>query len=550
MRQAISKMLVRKRSVLLVFLLSTSCASMDQDLLDARLPETPETWSAPEASTGVPVGNWVAAFQDNRLEELIGEATLRNNNLLASAANLDAARQAHRRAFAALLPTLDANPSVSRSAFVQDPAFAAQIGGSGIDVSDVRVQDLEDQFGVDLDGDGAPDVLDQNGDGIFEPIPNRRSYVNNFLLNAQIRWEIDLWGRLRDTNSAAQRDAAASLADYKAARLSLAANVAQTWFTLIEARQQRELAERDVEARERNLKVTSRRYERGVASSLDVRLAQSQVGSSRASLAQRQRTENESGRRLEVLLGRYPGAELEAAAALPDLPALPDAGAPSEILTRRPDIIAAEMRMEAAGLRARAARKRILPTLTLSSRLSTSGPDLEDVLDPERLAGNIAAGLFQPLFRGGEIQANSRQQRAIAEQRLLTYAQTVLEAFEETENALAAENYLALQEDALKLAFDEAAAAEKLTERRYANGAASIFNLLDAQTRRISTESSYISAKRQRVSNRVVLYLAIGGNFITEQELRLARDKQVDSALRGTRTGKALPVAVRALTGE
>jgi outer membrane protein TolC len=216
------------------------------------------------------------------------------------------------------------------------------------------------------------------------------------------------------------------------------------------------------------------------------------------------------------LLGRYPAAELEAAAALPELPALAGAGAPGDILARRPDLVAAEARMTANGLRARAARKQLLPRLTLSANINTSGPDLADLIDPERLAGNIAAGLFQPLFQGGRIRANAKRQRAIAEASLLTYAQTALRAYEEAENAIAAETFLAAGEAALKLAYEEAAAAEDLTERRYTSGTATIFDLLNAQTRRISAESSYIQTQQQRVANRVALYLAIGGDFITD----------------------------------
>jgi len=94
-----------------------------------------------------------------------------------------------------------------------------------------------------------------------------------------------------------------------------------------------------------------------------------------------------------------------------------------------------------------------------------------------------------------------------------------LNAYQEAENAIAAETLLAAREDALRLAYEEAAAAEDLTERRYNSGAATIFNLLDAQTRRISSESAYIQAQQQRVSNRVQLYLAIGGDFLTQDEL-------------------------------
>jgi NodT family efflux transporter outer membrane factor (OMF) lipoprotein len=492
------------------------CASVDEALLTAQLPEAPAGWTADQDVGAVPTGDWVAAFGDQALYALIDEALQHNNSLLAAAANLEAARANAKIERADLLPTLNASGNANRNAIVTDPSLQAQTGGATT-TGGLRAQELEDRFGIDSNGDGRIDGLDLNSDGVRDAdIPNRRIYINNFSLGAQLNWEIDLWGRLTDEAKAAYRDARASLADYEAARLSLAGRVAQAWFGLIEARLQRELGERDTKARDNNLRVTERRYERGVASSLDVRLSRSALGSSQANLAFRQQAEREAARRLEVLLGRYPAAELEAASVLPSLPALEGAGAPGDILARRPDLRAAEARMESAGLRSRAARKQMLPRLTISGQINTSGPDLADVLDPERLAGNIASGLFQPLFQGGRLLANSKRARAAAEASLLTYAQTALNAYEEAENAIGAETYLALREDALKLAYEEAAAAEELTERRYASGAATIFDLLNAQTRRISSESAYIQAQQQRVSNRVQLYLAIGGDFVTE----------------------------------
>lgn len=507
-----------------------ACASVDRELLDAQLPDPPAAWTADANVGAVPTGDWVAAFGDDALYALIDEAIKHNNDLRAAAANLNAARAASRVARANLLPTLNATGGASRNAIVTDPAAAAQSGGNAT-LGGLRAQELEDQFGLDTTGDGKIDILDLNSNGVQDAgdaeLPNRRVYINNFSLGAQFDWEIDLWGRITDETKAAYREARASNADYHGARLSLAGAVSQSWFSLIEARLQRELADRDVAARDSNLRVTERRYERGVASSLDVRLARSALGSSQANQAFRQQNEKSSARRLEVLLGRYPAAELAAAASLPALHPLAGAGAPGDILTRRPDLAAAEARMEAAGLRARAARKLLLPRLSISSDISTSGPNLADVLDPERLAGNLAAGLFQPLFQGGRVLAGSKRARSIAEASLLTYAQTALEAYEQAENAISAETYLALRESALKLAYEEAAAAEELTERRYASGAATIFDLLNAQTRRISSESAYIDATRQRVSNRVQLYLAIGGDFLTDASVATTATEEV-----------------------
>jgi outer membrane protein, multidrug efflux system len=473
---------MRHGGVAVIALLTASCASVDMELLDAQLPDAPATWTADPEMGGEPTGDWVGAFDDANLRGLISEAITNNNDLRAAAANLTQARAGARITRANMLPTIGANFNPSRNAIVVNPTTAAQAGGTGA-------------------------------------VNTSRLFINNFSLGGSVSWEIDIWGRLTDETRASYKDAAAAYADLSGAQLSIAARTAQAWFALIEARQQRELAERDTQARESNLRVTERRYGRGVASSLDVRLSRSALGSSQANLALRQRLELEASRALEVLLGRYPAAELKAAENLPDLPPLASAGAPGDLLARRPDLIAAEARMKSAGLRARAARKQLLPSITLSSQAGTSGPNISDLIDPTRLAGNVAGGLFQPLFQGGRLLANSKRARAAAETSLFTYTQTVLTAYQEAENALAAESLLAVREDALRLAYEEAAAAEELTERRYASGAATIFNLLDAQTRRISAESQYIQAQQQRVSNRVQLYLAIGGDFMTEATL-------------------------------
>ena len=482
---------LRLSGAALCALTAASCATVDQELLDAQLPSEPADWAA-DANVGAPpTGDWVAAFDDEALTDIIIEALYNNNDLRAASANLMQARARARISRADLLPTVGANFSASRNAIVTDPRSQAEIG----------------------------DISDPTGSATLLEDPDKRLWINNFSLGGQVQWEIDIWRRLLDETRASYKDAFAAEADLAGAELSIAARTAQAWFSLIEARLQRELAERDVAARESNLRVTDRRYERGVASSLDVRLSRSALGSSQANLALRQRLEKEAARALEVLLGRYPSAELEATEALPLLPALAGAGAPGDILTRRPDLIAAESRMDAMGLRARAARKQLLPQFTLSSQVNTSGPDFADLIDAKRLAGNLVGGIFQPIFQGGRLLYNSKRARADAEASVYNYVQTVLNAYEEAENAIAAETLLAAREDALRLAFEEAAAAEELTERRYSSGAATIFNLLDAQTRRISAESQYIQAQQQRVSNRVQLYLAIGGDFLTAERL-------------------------------
>lgn len=452
------------RIVILICVASAlaGCAS-GKSRIEAALPDMPDGWTALETE-GAPPGNWLAGFGDPFLTEIAREALAHNNDIGAAAARLQAARATADRAGAARLPSADLEPgAIYSNTFVET--------GPG---STVRV-------------DGT-----------------------TLSLGLQTSWEVDIWGRLTDRTRGAAADADAAAWDLAALRLSIAGAVAQAWFGLVEARMLTDLAERDLENKERSLRLIFRRYRRGLSSSLDVRLARSERAARQAALEQRRFQQSAAARRLEVLLGRYPGAEIEAAARLPALPPLAGAGIPSEVLVRRPDLLAAERRLAAAGFRVRAARKALLPRLTLTGTLDTGGPDFEDLLDPKNLAANVIGGLLQPVFRGGALRADIRIERAQAEAALYDYAAAALTAFQEVEDALTAEASLASQAEARKIAFEEAVEAEKLAERQYTSGVANIFNLLDAQARRFSAEITYISIRAERLANRVRLYLALG----------------------------------------
>lgn len=427
------------------------------------MPELPGGWMALEVQGDAP-RNWLEDFDDPAIVAIAREALEHNNDIGAAAARLKAARATARRVGAARLPAADVNPSV-----VYSNSFVETGPGSTVRVDGTTLS-----------------------------------------LGLQTSWEVDIWGRLTDETRGAAADADAAGWDLAALRLSIAGAVTQAWFDLIEAHLLTGVAERDLENKEGSYRLIFRRYRRGLSSSLDVRLARSDRASRRATLALRRQQEAAAARRLEVLLGRYPGAEIATAEVLPDLPPLPGAGVPSQILARRPDLQAAERRLAAAGFRVRAARKALLPRLTLTGTMDTRGPDFEDLLDPKRLAGNVIGGLLQPVFRGGALRADIKFERAQAEAALYDYAAAALTAFQEVEDALTAEASLSAQAEALKTALEEAVEAEKLAERQYTRGVTNIFNLLDAQARRFSAESSYISIQTDRLTNRVQLYLALG----------------------------------------
>jgi len=422
---------------------------------------TPASWAA-EAPAAPPHGDWVGSFDDPALSLLVDSAITENWDLTAAALRLAQAREQARAAGAPLWPSLDLN-----------------LSGSGSELGEA-----------------------------FGPISSTESYG----LSASASWEADVWGKVRDSARAGVVDAVASEADFEDARLALTAAVAQGWYDLTQTRLLVQLAEDDVATQERSLQLTQRRYQSGVTGALDVRLARSSLATSQASLYQARNQRNNAARRLEVLLGRYPSAELAAAPDLPSLAPLSGAGAPGDLLARRPDLRAAEARLEAAGLRARQARKALLPRLTLTATSGASQvSDFSDVFDTDYVASTVAGGLLQPIFRGGALRAEAGRARAAAEERLAAYANLALTAYREAEDAIDAEDALTRQQEALAVASDEAREAETLAERNYTSGVGTIFELLDAQRRRISAERQLITTRAARVSNRISFYLAIGG---------------------------------------
>lgn len=345
--------------------------------------------------------------------------------------------------------------------------------------------------------------------------------LRNDLLTSSViaSWEIDLWGRLTATTIATNLNANALREDLNGARISVSGQTARAWVSLIEAQQLQALAQEDLQTRERALDLTQRRYDTGVATSLALRTARSQVASARAFRAQAQDFVLIASRRLQELMGRYPDGTLRAEGALPALDAIAAAGAPADLLERRPDVLASENRLRAAGFRIHAARTALLPRLTLRATAGASdgGPDhsFDNVDDAENMITNVVAGLTMPIFSGGALLAESRatvnDRRAAASD----YVRVTIAAWREVEASISADQSLAIREREFGIAADEAREAQALAEREYARGVATLFELIDSYTRRIDAERGLISARATRVSNRVAYHVALGGGART-----------------------------------
>jgi multidrug efflux system outer membrane protein len=466
-----------KRSILFVgtaFL--AACASSPANLgglagervdFFAQAPDAPAEWMASGVAGKAPKGDWLSQFNDPMMLSLVSEALANNPSLQSRAATMRAAEAATRTARSAGRPSLDASVSAGASSTGVKTA-------TGTDRIDSEI------YGVGLDAS----------------------------------WELDLWGRIGASVNAAEADYAASEADLAAAELSLAAQTAIAWINLNEAMAQERVAELTYDARDRVRLLTERRFQRGLVDALDVRTARSALANAEAAIATRRQITGESARRLEILLGRYPAAEIAASAELPALGPLQPEGNPALLLSRRPDIAASEARIEAAGMRAETARLAMLPSFVLSASASTSESDLADAFDPELIAARLVANLIAPIFKGGRLDAQRDAAVAQAEAAVANYASAALSAWGEVENAVAADTYLADQEEAQARALEEARLAEDLALRKYTtSGTLTIFNLIDAQTRRLTAESQLISVRASRATNRISYHIALGGGL-------------------------------------
>lgn len=438
----------------------------------ATLPDAPTEFAAATVAEAPLLNNWLDQFDDTKMVEIVEEALTANPSILASEATARAARQNARAVFGRSLPSAGFSFTNGYSS-----NFSSRALGGGVVV-----------------------------DGRFD----QPSFSNAFQLN----WELDLWGRVRANNQAAKADYIASEADLAGAQLSIGGQAAIGWINLNAAMEQERVARATYDVRKNTVDLTERRFARGLSTALDVRTARTQLASSEAQISARVQASHEAARQLEVLLGRYPSAEIDAASALPRLPAISTPPSPGDLLVRRPDIAAAEARLEASGLRAEAARLAIFPSFSLTSNISdTSSIEFGDIFDPQRISASIVGSLTQSVWAGGSIKANKRAALARAEAAAANYTGTVLTAWREVEDALDADNLLAEQEDAQIRALEEALLAEELATRQYQNGLVSIFNLLTAQTTRLTSEASVIQAGAARAVNRVNFHMALGGGL-------------------------------------
>ncbi|MDJ0837276.1 MAG: efflux transporter outer membrane subunit [Acidobacteriota bacterium] len=438
-----------------------------ETVAEALPPETavPEKWTAPVDSGKVDDG-WVASFGDDKLTALVKEAVANNLQLQAAAAGVDAATARTRQARSALKP-------------------AVGLGGSSA-----------------------------RAGGDDSPLPDRTTSGASL----EVSWEVDVWGRVRAGVEAAEESLRATVADFEFARQSLAAGTSRAWFMAVQAYQQRELAREGVELFRKVLELVEIKERIGKAAPQDVHLARADLASSQEALQKIENSYEQALRGLEVLLGRYPSGDLETTKELSAVPPPIPAGLPSEILERRPDLIAAERRLAAAFYLTQQAEAAKLPRFNLTGSVGTIDSALTDIINPGSPMWDIGAGIYAPLYQGGALQAGVEVAEANQRAALAAFGAAALNAFQEVENALANEKRLAEREKYLNTVVDENAEALRIIKAQYDVGRVELLNLLQVQARMLAARSQLIAIRGTRLDQRITLHLALGGSFEKDAE--------------------------------
>jgi NodT family efflux transporter outer membrane factor (OMF) lipoprotein len=441
----------------------------------AIAPEFKEApgWRTASPSDAVAKGQWWLLFDDPVLTDLEARVARANQDIAASVAAYDQARAAVREVRASLFPTLDLTTSARRA-------------GSF--------------------GDGETTIID--GGSVNVSSGSRR-----YSVSAGATWEPDLFGRLRNAVSQQGALAAAAAGDLANVTLASQGELALNYFQLRGIETRKAILDTTVKAYERALTITSNRYAQGVVARIDVLQAQSQLDSARANAADLVRQRAVLEHAIAVLIGENPArftlTEAPWTRTVPDVPAL----LPAALLERRPDIAAAERRVAAANAAIGIEKAAFFPTLSLSGDLGSQTSRLGDLFSATSSIWSLGVSSALTLLDFGARSARVRQARAAHEQTAAQYRQTVLVAFQQTEDALAAARILTYVAEQRTSAAASANRVEQLTQNQYLAGQIAYSDVIVAQTTAFSAREAEVQAVVDRQVAAVNLIQAIGGSW-------------------------------------
>jgi len=458
-----------RRLALSLALLSTGCASMEPAYIRPT-PAIPASWPVGDAylrqsEATLPAVTYQQIFRDNRLQTLIGQALVNNQDLATAAANIAAAREQYRIQRANQLPTIGASA------------------------------------GATVSGDGKGNVGAQYQVGASVP-----------------SFELDLFGRVRSLSHAELQRYFATEAAARATRLALVSDVARAWLTYAADSSQLLISRQTAANADKSVRLTRARLKGGIAPRTDLSQAEEVLTAAQADLAQQRTALAQDVNLLQLLVGTPIDAKLLPASidqAAPTVAELP-AGLDSYVLLRRPDVLQAEYELRAANAQIGAARAALFPKISLTGLLGFASSSLVKLFTGGAFGWSAGADATYTIFNAGAGKANVRLTEAQRAAALSTYQKAIQTAFREVADALARRGTIDDELSARQRQQAAAADVYLLTEARYRNGIDSFLNSLDAQRSYYSAQQTLVQAKLTAASNRVDLYQTLGGDSLLQ----------------------------------
>ncbi|TWB43439.1 efflux transporter outer membrane subunit [Nitrospirillum pindoramense] len=423
--------------------------------------------------------SWKAVFRGPRLQALIAKSLENNRDLRVALLNIEVARANYRVQDAATLPTLNAGGSTTRA---RTPISALGAQGASAGAS----------------GSGTKGI----------------TYNSSQAQVSVTSYELDLFGRVHSLSQQALEQYLSTAEATATTRLSLIAEVANAYLTLVSDRQLLALTQDTLRTQEETYNRNKRMFDRGSSSALDLAQSQTSVDTARANLEQYTRQVAQDRNALELLVGapltdaEIEGASLDDQDVLGDLPA----GLPSDLVLRRPDVREAEHTLKAANANIGAARAAFFPQITLTGSYGTASAGLTDLFAPGSSAWSFGPSISVPIFDNGKNQANLDSAKATRDIDVANYEKAVQTAFREVADALAARGTLDRQLTAQTSLVKSSQLTYDLSNKRYERGVDSFLTLLDAQRSLYSAQQNRISVQLSLLENRVTLFKVLGGS--------------------------------------
>ena len=440
---------------------------------EALPPEQAGQWKTAEPAENVLRGAWWKVFGDPYLDELQTQAVAANQNLKAAAARLAQARALARSTRSGLFPEVTANFGPTRQ--------RASPASQGLS-----------------DGDAS-------------------SASTLWRAQAGVAYEADLFGRVSSTVEASTANAEQSEALLRSVQLALQADVAENYFNVRELDAQRQIYDKTLELRRKTLDLIERRFNAGDISELDLARARAELSSAQSEALGIDRRRADAEHALAVLLGKAPSEFTMAPNPLTRVNVAVPAGLPSALLERRPDIAAAERAMAAANARIGAARAAFFPRLDITGYLGYESAQLGNLFEWSSrtfLLGPLSGAILSlPIFDAGRRQADLDRARAVYEEDVANYRQTVLTAFREVVDGLASLRILGSQTQAQDEAVKASSRAARLSHTQYDEGSISFLDVIDSDRTVLTQQRVSVQLDGERARSTIRLIRALGGGW-------------------------------------